>query len=363
MPKSLLNLLEDIYSDADKWKYYKGKRGCYKSYDFLSENFSNYFIQQYFSTGKKSILTESLWRLSRLRQMHTVSTFFIGLYLYQFLNVSDYRKYKPSFRYLWFLSCLYHDFGYIIEDNIDPQWTNDIQYDIYGNLTIPKELQSYYDIATIKRYSIYRCNKDHGIEGGRKLYDLLKKNYNAYQKEWALKHGCTPIDEFCIREHNTGIWFRKSHEKYYAEVALNIMLHNIWLGNDRDTIDQYEHNGLNKLNNKKLTFSYSSALLFILIFADTLEPIKKLKDYDYTNSNEKHDAEKLNCKNYKTILNNIFIDHEEDKLVITFNPTALSALEYPYEKWVNSICGMTTWININITYENNKIEIDFNIHK
>lgn len=74
--KSLYDALYEIYKDSSQWKYYSGNRGNYSDKDFLSYEFSNLFIQQYFIAGQKSILTESIYRLSPLRQVHTVSTFF-----------------------------------------------------------------------------------------------------------------------------------------------------------------------------------------------------------------------------------------------------------------------------------------------
>jgi len=357
MATSLYSILEEIYKDPKQWKYYNSERGHYKSYDFLSSDFSRCFIQQYFIFGEKSILTDSLYHLSPLRQIHTVSTYFLGLYLYKFLKVSNYRKYKPSFRYLWFLTCLYHDFGYLVEDGIEPNWTSDIKFDVYKCLKIPTELQSYYDVETLQEYSKIRDNKDHGIEGGRKLYDLLKKNYAYYQEKWAVQNNTQPQDEFKYRDK---IWFRKKHENYYSEAALNIMLHNIWFCNDSHNIDKYTPK-LEKLIDKKLKFTYSAALLFVLIFADTIEPIKKIKQAN--NDNEKKAAEAINVSNYKNILDNIFLSTKEQKLIITFDKLSLSKIDYKYDKWIRSICGMRDWIDIAIEENDNTISIDFCIRK
>lgn len=75
MKENLYQVLYKIYKDPSLWKYYSGNRGDYSDEDFLSYEFSNLFIQQYFIAGQKSILTESIYRLSPLRQVHTVSTF------------------------------------------------------------------------------------------------------------------------------------------------------------------------------------------------------------------------------------------------------------------------------------------------
>ena len=56
------------------------------------------------------------------------------------------------------------------------------------------------------------------------------------------------------------------------------MLHNIWFANDPQMAEEYSKADLGKLINKRLRFTYSAALLFVLAFADTIEPIKKAKE-------------------------------------------------------------------------------------
>lgn len=346
--KSLYQVLHSIYKDTSQWKYYSGNRGDYRNKDFLSCEFPTIFIQQYFIAGEKSILAESLYRLPTLRQIHTVSTFFFGLYLYRFLKVSSYRKYEPNFKYLWFLTCLYHDFGYIIENGTDSTWTDGIEYDIYQNLEIPVDLQSYYDVEIIKRYSEFRHNVDHGIEGGRKLYDLLKKNYAYYREKWAFQNQVKPQDDFL---YNGRIWFRKRHEKYYAEAALNIMLHNIWFANDPETIKEYHKAQLDKLINKRLKFSYSAALLFVLAFADTIEPLKKAQEIDIENHNESQSQNP-----YKMILDSIYVSTDNNKLKFSCERTMSN---YPYDDWLQSICYLDKWIDVEIDKQGDSVIIDF----
>lgn len=345
--KSLYDALYEIYKDSSQWKYYSGNRGNYSDKDFLSYEFSNLFIQQYFIAGQKSILTESIYRLSPLRQVHTVSTFFLGLYLYKFLKVSSHRKYKPNFKYLWFLTCLYHDFGYIIEDGIDRNWVDGIKYDVYKYLEIPNELTGYYNIKIIKKYSRHRHNVDHGIEGGRKLYDLLKKNYAYYREKWAHENNVEPQDDFL---YNGRIWFRKRHEKYYAEAALNIMLHNIWFANDPKKEEEYIAANLGELINKRLKFTYSAALLFVLAFADTIEPIKKAKEIVGNDNVNQY-------KNpYKILLESIYISTENNKLKLSFER---KVSDYPYDNWMQSICDLDTWIDVEIERQGDSVIIDF----
>lgn len=367
--KSLYNVFCEIYQCPSRWSYYRSRnKKIIDGLDFMSCDFSRKFIEQYFRDGKKYKAIEHIDKLPDLRLIHMVSVFFIGIYLYEFLKVEDHKEYEPSFNYLWFLTCLYHDFGYIIENDIDDTWLDNINYDVYEHLEIPNDLTTYYDAEIIKRYSEYRHNVDHGIEGGRKLYDLLKRNYYEHQERWAKKNRTIPIDDF---EYPKGIWFRKRHEKYYAEAALNIMLHNIWFvendqnkdgiisekGKEETDAELYRKAKLDKLIGKKIKFTYSCALLFVLIYADTLEPVKKIhKSKDDT---EKNAMQLNNVKHYKDILDNIFISTQGNKLILSFNKNRLSSIDYPYDLWVKDICVMREWTDVKIENIDNRIIIDF----
>ncbi len=78
------------------------------------------------------------------------------------------------------------------------------------------------------------------------------------------------------------------------------MLHNIWFvendqnkdgiisekGKEETDAELYRKAKLDKLIGKKIKFTYSCALLFVLIYADTLEPVKKIhKSKDDTEKN------------------------------------------------------------------------------
>lgn len=76
--------------------------------------------------GKLNIDEDMPLHLSEYRAIHTVSAFFLGIFLEKCLtqencgvDISTQSAFFP-FSYLWFLTCLYHDYGYIIEENWTP---------------------------------------------------------------------------------------------------------------------------------------------------------------------------------------------------------------------------------------------------
>ena len=82
------------------------------------------YIGSYFAAGgKKSVLSfdfdERHW-LPDNRAIHTVSAFFLGLLIEncltgeQTLSIQDSEDFP--FSYLWFLTCLYHDYGYCVTE-------------------------------------------------------------------------------------------------------------------------------------------------------------------------------------------------------------------------------------------------------
>lgn len=179
------------------------------------------------------------------------------------------------------------------------------------------------------------------------MYDLLKRNYYEHQERWAEKNRTIPIDDF---EYPKGIWFRKRHEKYYAEAALNIMLHNIWFANDPKKEEEYIAANLGELINKRLKFTYSAALLFVLAFADTIEPIKKAKEIVGNDNVNQY-------KNpYKILLESIYISTENNKLKLSFER---KVSDYPYDNWMQSICDLDTWIDVEIERQGDSVIIDF----
>ncbi len=145
------------------------------------------FIREYFQNGQKGYAIVDLedcrnilWRngrndniyrvpplhLSEFRAVHTVSTFFLGIllehYIAQEIGHTEISVGKETFpfSYLWFLTCLYHDWGYIVEEN----WTPQLEAH-RDEVPCTHRVKAPSDLAILKRqlrimYSPYRQNID-----------------------------------------------------------------------------------------------------------------------------------------------------------------------------------------------------------
>lgn len=146
------------------------------------------FIQDYFLQGQKGDIVYELdahhdvnihgisLLLSEYRATHTVSAFFLGIFLEDCLtqgqcgaDLAVHGDFFP-FSYLWFLTCLYHDYGYIVEENWKPSCRRYNEARIcsldgyYRLRNIKRELDitySPYQQITPLRRSVQRHNKSH----------------------------------------------------------------------------------------------------------------------------------------------------------------------------------------------------------
>lgn len=140
-----------LLTNQPEWNYYNSDITINP---LITPERSPEFIQAYFKNGQKGLAfmdmdenTEasiqhwfehegrqprpecgiSLIQLSEYRAIHTVSAFFLGTMLENCLmkdpsglQILTGDQHFP-FSYLWFLTCLYHDYGYIVEENWIPR--------------------------------------------------------------------------------------------------------------------------------------------------------------------------------------------------------------------------------------------------
>lgn len=113
-----------LQKNIPKWNYYTQDNNI----DILHlPSLSKEFIDTYFKNGQKDFsvlnLDENMPRLSEFRAIHTVSSFFLGVQLASWLNELTLKcdNQEFDFSYIWFLTCLFHDYGYAIEETKTPK--------------------------------------------------------------------------------------------------------------------------------------------------------------------------------------------------------------------------------------------------
>jgi len=127
------------------WKIYNvTTRWCYCSklnnsvdYDIFSDEQSALsFVEDLFTiAGKNSSI---LLKSTSGRHLHSVSVFFLGIYIKEKLfptllepnkNNIEGNPNRPGFLYFWFLTSLYHDFGYVVEQDKKAYTREELDFD------------------------------------------------------------------------------------------------------------------------------------------------------------------------------------------------------------------------------------------
>ncbi|MDB5211146.1 MAG: hypothetical protein JWQ30_1973 [Sediminibacterium sp.] len=275
--KSILWYIRDLH--PANWDYYYQIGHNALNNPFNDDIKHKEFIQRYFErSGKESVLGhENINTASLGRASHTTSIFFLGIIIYYHTGIYK-SVYKGTnlpgynvFPFLWFMTSLFHDFGYAFELNKNnEEKIRDFEgliktLDIDNNLLdrdvkhISKRL-----FACCKPYFHYRkvgMHKiDHGIVAGVYLFDRLVK---IRQREH-------------LKRKNNLFW-GKSLENDYANTAAAIATHNIWMANNKTT-QTYRKFGLHHLINFKPIRIKTFPLLYILGIVDTLDPVKAFYD-------------------------------------------------------------------------------------
>ena len=120
-----MNLFEIInrlqMNERDYWDYYQG----ITVNPIASPQRANEFINEFFTLGSKEGIFQNQFindendRVIIEHTTHTIKTFFIGIYLQQqidrYLSINSSVGTNYPFSYLWYLSCLFHDYGYRFE--------------------------------------------------------------------------------------------------------------------------------------------------------------------------------------------------------------------------------------------------------
>lgn len=247
-----------------------------------------------------------------MRVKHMFSIYLLGIYCYDNIEIikkcfNDFienniwpktnektsaedkpAKLKKDFLYLWFLTALFHDMGYMFEDlgdNDNSQYSfiierkNMMASNNLGAkaaiLGIPKDIR-----WGAKEYFWQRRNNrlfheslctDHGFAGGFLLFEKLRDLHCNHNNDGETGSGPT---------NNSGLIFDPLiFEWYNVPSAWAIICHNIWTAfAGTGKADKYEQLGLGKLifyKDQSPICLKSHPLLFLLDFLDTLDPFKR----------------------------------------------------------------------------------------
>lgn len=282
--EKLLDKINEI--PQNQWDYYFGHSNReFNKPRFDKKNHAE-FIKAYFKRSGKGNIFKNYFEIKNsllLRSTHTVSIFFLGILIFfntkirKSMNWGGNQPEYDIFPFIWFLTCLFHDFGYDYEIGtkkyLSKIWDIDslkkllkIKYNLLDkNINyIPDDLYQ-----SIRKYFLYkrvmRKEIDHGIVAGIYLYDKLVKNRH-YKKRKA--------------KNDDDLYWGKHLDSEYALAGATIAIHNIWLP-DNKSIKFYKQFELDCLINRAPISLNEAPLLFLLGLVDTIDPIKL---YDENNT-------------------------------------------------------------------------------
>ena len=284
--KTISAIYDEIFSDENNFYYPNVKALRIKDW---TEQEALIFIKTYFEVGSKEIFCKQNMLEKYNRAVHTVSLYALGIFLYEKMGINckinNVIGGKDSFLYIWYMTCLYHDMGYVYENSQGRDLDGCETLDLFIKKVLEGEPYLFYkgnkENASLeelcRNYYKYiyetRGHVDHGVVGGIILYHNLIRNY----KEKKQKSGSGNETKFYDEAKN--VWFSKDLFPYYKLAAMLIARHNMWYASPEKS-EAYKAAGLDKLIlNREQRINLEKAkpemkLLFLLCFADTIEPLK-----------------------------------------------------------------------------------------
>jgi len=168
--KSIKEHIKDL--KQSDWDYYHdfSKNPLFNPFD--NSNRHSQFIEKYFKrSGKENVLDLiSIHKKDIDKANHTNSIFFLGIILYN--NTKTQKEYfkeynragYKEFPFIWFLTCLFHDFGVNHESNMDL-------------------VSKVFDLDTLKNeFKIEHCLLDKKISGIDKVLFSHIRQYFTYRR-------------------------------------------------------------------------------------------------------------------------------------------------------------------------------------
>lgn len=314
------------------------------------------------------------------RNIHTAIVFFIGAGIQLKIDPALYIKSRIRgdeeqylFSYIWYLTCLAHDFGYIFEENdyndeleymkdcvsylnkynlVDdfykkcilnknvhsPQKGGVVFYDSYFDMVkfsneklIAKPFYSYRTINNYFRYRLFEMDKvDHGILGGQRFYSELSNIYKEKKYSNRSNLYCYPKRE----NSNRQIKFYSDQKRIWKYIRNCIQAHNIYKASESSR-DIYIKYGLDELlpeNYNKIAYE-NNPVLFILCLADTIEPTKK-----FVNDSSEY------------ILKNISVNYDNQNNRLNIKVSKKLQDKTGYNSYINSVKELSDWCDVTIKF-------------
>lgn len=342
--------INNLYNnDKSYWDYYEGM--TVNPIDNPSE--AARFISEFFSLGsKENIFCNTLFcenentPLVISHDAHTIKVFFIGIILQQLLDGNLSIKSNSGtdypFSYFWYLTCLFHDFGYRFEENLllEREYSRVMNIKTSNAYRFRNLRLCYYRVLRIDAKSLSpniplgsTCYLSKGFSmAGRKIEEericdtcskqckgyiyfsngtvveknhyssKIKNNYFEYilfehnKKE----HGISGADYLFYKlvknyrnksaqlpnRMNSVDFIDNFNRRFYCEqfkifayIADCIASHNVWKA-PKNSEELYKKYGLESLigNQFRLISYKDNPLLFILCLSDSIEPTKQIND-------------------------------------------------------------------------------------
>lgn len=301
------------------------------------------FIKEYFKKSGKGKVLDFIdllpnKKLNNNRCKHTNSIFLLGILLF---NKTFLRRYffknrnKPNyeeFPFIWFLTALFHDFGFDLERDFENLGQISTLKDLLVSLDIQNDLlkignQNVTPILfnNIENYFNYRLanNKlDHGIVAGIYFYDRLVK----IRKNKALKND------------NNHLWDIEL-EKQYGLGSIAVAVHNIWIPNKKSEKEYRKFNLSQLIDDYKPISVEEFPLLYILGIVDTIDPIKALHNENTT---------------IDYILKNLLLDFDDTSITIKKKEGA----NLNFKNLISKVEGLDKWLKLEMIVESDTLKIE-----
>ena len=336
--KSFKQYLKEI--NQDEWDYYFDLDHKMLDNPFTTRKHVD-FVRRYFKRSGKNAVLDFIKilpkeKLDYNRTKHTNSIFFLGILLYRKtnlkhpyfdqINTPEYER----FPFVWFLTCLFHDFGFTLEN--DPKTIKGVSNlnDLKRRYNIQNALLDHEPILVnqilfqnIENYFNYRLLEsqkiDHGILGGIYFFDRLTK-----------------IRQERSRNFDETLFWGEELVEQYGLAANAIATHNIWLPKE-DDVEKYKKYNLHSLVNDFTPISFNNfPLLYILGIVDTIDPIKAYSGYNLPPDE---------------ILRNINLNFEEDEFHIKNGESS----RLDFNEILKRVDNLNGWLDLDIQSSKNEV--------